>query len=315
MRPLRILLWHVHGSYTTAFVQGRHTYLLPTLPARGAFGLGRAQTWTWPPTAIEVSPSELGSTDVDVAVLQRPDEFALAEAWLGGRRVGVDVPAIYLEHNAPQGRINEMSHPAADRDDVLLVHVTHFNALFWDAGATRTTVVEHGVVDPGYRGPGALERAATLVNEPVRRARVTGADLLPRLSARSGVPIDVFGMQTASIGGTDLPQAAVHTEIAARRVYLHTARWTSLGLSLIEAMHLGLPVVALATTGVADAVPSGAGVVSNDINVLARGLRALVRDPEEATVCGKVGREAAVARFGLQRFLADWDRVLEEACA
>ena len=40
-----------------------------------------------------------------------------------------------------------------------------------------------------------------------------------------------------------------------RRCYVHPFRWTSLGLSLIEAMHLGMPVVALATTEVPDAVP------------------------------------------------------------
>ena len=38
--------------------------------------------------------------------------------------------------------------------------------------------------------------------------------------------------------------------MARRRLYLHPVRWTSLGLSLLEAMHLGMPVVALATTEV-----------------------------------------------------------------
>ena len=50
--------------------------------------------------------------------------------------------------------------------------------------------------------------------------------------------------------------------MARRRVYLHPIRWTSLGLSLLEAMHLGMPVVALATTEVPEAVPPEAGVVS-----------------------------------------------------
>ena len=36
-------------------------------------------------------------------------------SWLGGRRPGVDVPAVYVEHNAPQGRIAEMVHPTARR--------------------------------------------------------------------------------------------------------------------------------------------------------------------------------------------------------
>ena len=44
----------------------------------------------------------------------------------------------YPCHNAPQGRIAEMRHPVADREDLQLVHVTHFNDLFWDAGTTPT---------------------------------------------------------------------------------------------------------------------------------------------------------------------------------
>jgi len=31
---MRILLWHVHGSWTTSFVQGGHDYLLPLTPGR-----------------------------------------------------------------------------------------------------------------------------------------------------------------------------------------------------------------------------------------------------------------------------------------
>ena len=53
-------------------------------------------------------------------------------------------------------------------------------------------------------------------------------------------------MDAASLGGIeDLPQDELHAELARRRVYLHPIRWTSLGLSLLEAMHLGMPVVAL----------------------------------------------------------------------
>lgn len=55
---MRVLLWHVHGSYTTALVQGPHRYLLPTLPGRGPWGRGRARTWDWPPAAVEVGPAE-----------------------------------------------------------------------------------------------------------------------------------------------------------------------------------------------------------------------------------------------------------------
>jgi len=307
---MRILLWHVHGSWTTALLQGPHTYLLPVLPDRGEDGRGRARTWEWPDSAVELRPEELAEAEVDVVLLQRPRDLDLAERWLG-RRPGRDVAAIYVEHNAPQGRIAEMRHPVADRDDLTLVHVTHFNDLFWDAGTTPTRVIEHGIPDPGYRYTGELAEAAVAINEPKRRGRVTGTDLLPRLNGT--VPLRLFGIGAGELGGLeDPPQEVLHAEMARRRAYLHPIRWTSLGLSLIEAMQLGMPVVACATTEVVEAVPPEAGIVSTDVEVLSRGLRGMIADPEGSRELGRAARAAAIERYGLERFLADWDALLAE---
>jgi glycosyltransferase involved in cell wall biosynthesis len=300
----------VHGAWTTAFVHGAHDYTVPVLPDRGPDGVGIARTYSWPDGVRELPPERLRDEEFDVVVLQRPHELEhLAEEWLG-RRPGRDLPAVYVEHNAPQGRIAEMRHPAADRLDLLLVHVTHFNSLFWDAGSTPTRVVEHGIVDPGMRYTGELPRAVVVINEARRRARVTGTDLLDRFA--EAAPLDLFGMDAGSLGGIeDLPQEDLHDEIARRRVYLHPIRWTSLGLSLLEAMHLGMPVVALGTTEAHEAVPAEAGAVSTRLDVLEDAVRRLVADPDEARARGEAARAAALDRYGLDRFLTDWDDVLE----
>lgn len=317
----RILMWHVHGSWTTSFVHGGHTCLLPVTPDRGPDGRGRARTWDWPDTAVEVAPDALRSADVDLVIAQRPHELALAEQLLG-RRPGRDLPALYVEHNTPQGDVPRTRHPVADRDDVTVVHVTHFNALFWDCGRAPTAVIEHGVADPGHRYTGETARAGVVVNEPVRRWRVTGTDLLPDI-ART-VPLDLFGMGATPLPARlglspdqlrvyeDLPQRAMHAELARRRAYLHPIRWTSLGLSLIEAMMLGLPVVALGTTEAHDAVPPEAGTVTTRPDRLRQGLRDLMADPDHARAAGSAARAAALRRYGLDRFHADWNRLLQE---
>jgi len=312
---VNVLLWHVHGSWTTALVAGRHRYLLPVLPDRGPDGRGRARTWKWPESAVEVTPQEAAAADVDVVILQRQEELhGLAEQWLGGRRPGRDVPAVYVEHNAPQGRIAEMRHPAADRPELVLVHVTHFNELFWDAGTTPTRVIEHGIPDPGHRYTGELPRAAVVINEARRRGRVTGTDLLARFAAAA--PLDLFGIDAGALGGfEDVPQVRMHAELARRRVYLHPIRWTSLGLSLIEAMQLGMPVVALATTEAPEAIPPTAGVISTRVDALAEALRRFIAEPELACATGAAARHAALERYGLQRFLADWDALLDEVAS
>ncbi|MTE21773.1 glycosyltransferase [Streptomyces sp. TRM43335] len=318
---MRILLWHVHGSWTTAFVRGPHTYLVPVTPDRGPDGLGRAVTFDWPDNVVELTPEQLRETDVDLVVLQRPHELALAEEWLGGRRPGRDVPAVYLEHNAPNGNVPDTRHPMADRTDLTVVHVTHFNRLFWDCGRAPTTVIEHGIVDPGPLWTGELDRAAVVVNEPLRRGRTTGTDLLPLFA--EAAPLDVFGMRTERLPERlgippercrcqDLPQRDMHRAMARRRVYVHPIRWTSLGLSLLEAMHLGMPVVALDTTEASEAVPEGAGVLSNRLDVLTDAVRGFVADPAHARHVGERARRAALARYGLPRFLDDWERLIKE---
>lgn len=315
---MRILIWHVHGAWTTAFVQGHHNYLVPVVPDRGPDGRGRAETYLWPETVEEVTPQDLRHADVDVVVLQRAHEWDLAERWLG-RRLGTAVPAVYVEHNTPREDVVASRHPVADRDDVTLVHVTHFNDLFWDSGGTRTAVIEHGIVEPAAHFVGDLPHLAAVINEPIRRGRITGTDLLPYFT--DVAPVDLFGMGVRPLAAPrlhpheDVPQEDMHAAMARRRVYVHTTRWTSLGLSLLEAMTMGMPVVAVATTEAAEAIPPGAGVVSTRMATLTEAARWLVSDADAARGMGRQARDAALHRYGLARFLSDWDYLLKEVAA
>lgn len=300
---MRVLLWDVHGGYTDSLLAGGHDYEF--LPPTGAGRGGLARYGGAPPVhAREVSAEELRDDPPDIVVLQRTDEVELCRGALG-REPGRDLPAVFCEHNTPNESVPNTPHPLAGQR-VPIVHVTHLNALLWDCGDARIVVIEHGLADPGARYQGTLPHLAFVVNEPVRRWRVTGTDLLPRFAPS---PVDAFG-----IDGDRLPAALDHQPgvrfagnlkppdlrdaLAQRRVYLHLNRWTSLGLSLIEAMLLGLPVVVLDTTAAARTVPPAAGALS--------------ADPDEAGRCGAAARQAALERHGLDRFLTDWDRVLTD---
>src|SRR4051794_15749008 len=318
---MRILIWHVHGSWLTAFVQGDHEYVVPVVPGRGPDGRGRAKTWKWPASVVELSPEQLAHASIDAVVIQRPHELALTENWLH-RRPGIDVPAVYVEHDSPTGTAVNTRHVLAARRDIPLVHVTHFNALMWDNGSAPVRVIEHGIVDPGNQYSGELQRAALVVNEPIRRGRTVGTDLIAELS--KAAPLDIFGMGVSSVQHDlgldahrvatfeDLPQSQMHAEVARRRVYVHLMRWTSLGLSLIEAMQLGLPVVALATTEAVMAVPPSTGQVSTRVDDLRAAVRRYIDDPALARATGQAARAWALEHYGLERFLHEWDVLLKE---
>ena len=316
---MRILMWDVHGGYTDSLVAGSHDYLF--LPPDASRRGGLARYGSSPPSnAYEVAAEELRDRPPDLVLLQRLEEIELCSEHLG-RRPGRELPAIFLEHNTPKKDVPTTRHPLADEPGVLIVHVTHFNDLFWDCGDTPTRVIEHGVADPGLRYTGRMPRLAFVVNEPVRRWRVTGTDLLTRFA---DFDVDAFG-----IDADKLPEALgsgqervcfagnlrpnqLYDAMAERRVYLHLNRWTSLGLSVIQAMMLGMPVVVLDTTEASRAVPATAGARSADISELVTATRRLLADPDDALARGLIARRAALDRYGLPRFHHDWDLTFKE---
>jgi Glycosyl transferases group 1 len=316
---MKVLMWHVHGSWTTTFVHGPVETVVPVAPGRGPDGLGLPTTYSWPSAVQERPLDALAMRDIDVVVLQRPQE----QAWLlerTGLRAGVDVPAVYLEHNTPPDPRGASRHPLADQRRIPIVHVTHFNALMWDNGPADTAVIEHGVLDSGLDWRGGLPRGAVVVNEPVRRGRVTGTDLIPLVA---GVcPVDIFGMQTAGltdastgggiVGHGDVPQRQLMEQLVERRVYVHLCRWTSLGLSLLEAMELGMPTVALATTEASEALADSGVVLTNRPDRLVAALTLFIHDHAAAAAAGRKAREHVRRHYSASRFHADWMRLLEE---
>ena len=319
---MRILFWHLHTGYTNAFVSGRHQYFLPADTAGDAGGRGlEGHDW---PQAREVSWRELRGEPVDIVVLQRPEEIDVVHE-MTGRRPGRDIPAVFLEHSAPGPDACRSVHPLAGGTDIPIVHVSDFNRLYWDNGRARTFVIQPGTPDPGPQYTGELDRIGVVIDDPVLCGRAAGTDLLPHFGRVAAV--DVFGRGgdelieslPADAGGVhaggNLPPARLATELARHRVYLDPSRWTSLGFALLEAMHLGMSIVAVPGPGIAQAVPSDVGVVSADVDVLCHAVADCMEDPQLAQEMGARARRHALLHYGHERFLRDWDDVLYEVSA
>jgi glycosyltransferase involved in cell wall biosynthesis len=222
---------------------------------------------------------------------------------------------LYLEHNVPRPDAVNTRHLCAEMRG-LLVHVTHYNRLMWDNGEALTRVIEHSVaLDPGIAYDGSLARGVTVANGMQGRPRITGYDLF--LQARGRVPLDAVGMGTEAFAGIgDIPYRELHRITARYRFLFSPMRYTSMPLAVVEAMTIGMPVVALATTALPDAIEDGVnGYLSQDPETLISRMKALIADAELARALGERARETARARFGMGRFRAEWDEALRAAIA
>jgi hypothetical protein len=312
MRRLKILLWHIHGSYLNTLTRLDHDWYLPVRPERGEGYGGRGWTFDWTENVREVPAEEVSNLNLDLVIYQTPRNYCedgpaiLSDAQ---RRL----PAIYLEHNTPRPSPFDTDHPF-DAPDGLLVHVTRYNRLMWENAATPTIVIEHGVaLDSALRATGELARGVTVCNMMQRRPRIAGYDLF--LAARDQVPLDAAGMETELFGGLgDIPYRHLHRTMARYRFLYSPMRYTSLPLAVVEAMTLGLPVVALATTEVPTVIENGvSGYVSCDLDELIERMRNLVGDRALARRLGETARNVARERFNMERFSRDWEAAFAQA--
>jgi hypothetical protein len=311
---VRILTWHVHGSYLWYLSHLPHELHLPVRPGRPEGYGGRSGSFPWPDTVVEVPAGQVRERGYDVVLTQHLRHWSVDRHELLSPAQLREIPRVHLEHDPPRTWPNDALHPVQD-PAALLVHVTPFNALMWDNGVTPATVVDHGVVvPPGLAWTGELDRGLSVVNNLGRRGRRLGPDVY--LQVRASVPLDLAGMNSAEFPGGlgDLPLAQLHRRATAYRFLLNPIRYTSLGLAVCEAMALGLPVLGLATTEMATAVTNGVtGYVETDVEKLVGHARRLLADRDEAAALSAGARRRAAERFGVDRFVRDWDAVLRTA--
>lgn len=303
-KKVKLLTWHIHGSYLYYLSQGDFEIYLPTHDKKTEGYIGRGSTFPFGKDVIEVPAGEVKDIKLDCILFQTPanytkDQFDILSA---KQR---QLPKIYLEHDPPQDVPTDTRHVVND-PNVTLVHVTHFNNLMWDCGETPTRVIDHGVIAPAADYTGKFEKGIVVINNLKERGRRLGLDVF--LEVRKHVPLDLIGMDTKKIGGLgeilhpDLPDF-----IKDYRFMFNPIRYTSLGLAVIEAMMVGLPVAGLATTEMVTVIRDGhSGILHTNVDHLISGMRKLLEDKDLARRLGNEGKQIATQRFNIERFTTDW---------
>lgn len=304
-RRLRILTWHVHGNYLYYLSQVPHDFYLVRDAAGSTHHTGRCGTLPWGDNVHDAPIESLTGMTFDAVLHQSRDTWEI-DRLQHLSAVQRTLPTLYLEHDPPQGHPTDSRHWAADEATVL-VHVTPFNALMWDNGGAAVRVVDHGVL-PLARATYNGQRASgiVVVNNLDLRGRRLGADVYAEVARR--VPLSLVGMGSERLGGEgEVAHFDLPARIASHRFFFHPIRWTSLGLALIEAMMAGVPVVGLATTELATVIRNGEnGFIDTRIDHLVEVMHRLIADPALAARIGAAGRQTALQRFGIDRFVADW---------
>lgn len=308
---MNVLTWHIHSSYLYALSQVPVDWFLPVSSERPD-GYG-GKKLDMPANVHDVPADRVRDLDLDAVIYQLPknyveDQFEILSP------AQQHLPRLYIEHNTPRPHAVATPH-IVDDPNVLLVHVTHYNRLMWDNGRTPTVVIEHSVaVDPSIQATGELARGITVCNGMAQRPRISGLDLMQQ-ARQQGIPLDVAGLDSERFEGLgDIPYRELHARMARYRFLFSPMRYTSLPLAVIEAMTVGLPIIALATTELPTVIQNGVnGYCSCRPEELIAHMRHLLADPAEARRLRDNARRSARQRFGIERFAREWQAALGRA--
>jgi hypothetical protein len=308
---LRVFTWHIHGTYLYYLSKGNYTIYIPVSEKKEEGYYGRGNTFPFGDNVIEIDAAEVRNQTFDCILFQTNKNFLVDQYEMLSEEQR-RLPRIYVEHDPPVKHPTDTRHIMND-PDVWMVHVTHYNRLMWWNDSRRLRVIEHGVPEPAGHYTGELEKGIVIINHLHQRGRLLGADIFEEVSRQ--VPLELIGMGTAEYGGSgevlhpDLP-----AYISRFRFFFNPIRYTSMGLAVCEAMALGMPIVALATTEYSTALQDGVtGYIHTDIDYLIYQMKRLLKDHTVASALGAGAKRVAQKKFSLDRFTKEWEETFRLA--
>jgi hypothetical protein len=306
-KRLRLLTWQVHGNYLFYLSQLPHDFLVPVNGTEGRLGTA----FPWGDNIQEVEQEMVRHLELDGIIFQSRKNYVTDQYELLTPEQR-QLPTFYIEHDPPREHPTDTSHWVKDGKTVL-IHVTHFNRLMWNSGDQQVKVIEHGVKlvrEATYRG--TLAKGIVVINNLDVRGRRLGLDVFEEVSRE--IPLDLVGIGSERLGGLgEMPPEELVSLMVQYRFMFSPIRYTSLGLAIVEAMMVGLPIIGLATTELADVVTTGTdGLVSTRTDILIDAMHYLLSQPEVASDLSRQAQKTARKRFGIDRFIDDWQQVFRE---
>jgi hypothetical protein len=307
--PLNILTCPTHEAVETELSKTGHSFWAVTGPG--------IKTWndefrSLPPNYHVLKGLDLpAGIDFDVVLSQ--SRFAHYPL-LSQVANQLQVPLVTYEHTmvypewSDEMRVN-LKRMSGHAD----VFITENSKWAWGFGAKGVTV-EHGI-DSDLFHPAPWEERAdvalSVVNDWINRDAPCGYSYWRE--ATRGLPVKVVGDTPGlSEAARTVGELAGHYRSA--KVFCNTSLISPCPVSLLEAMASGCIIVSTNTCEIPSVIKDGEnGFLAENPRQMRQILAHVLADPDAFQEMGWAARETVKSRFGLDRFVRQWDEILRQA--
>lgn len=309
-RPLNILCWPTHEGYQSMLAETGHNFFMITHP--------KMKPWDFHTRPVPKNHYLLTKNfeqiahDLEIDLILSQERFSQLPVANNLKKMFC-LPVVHLEHIEPQpkwssGQFEQMKQMNAD----VFVFITEHNKNSWGA-PHDSHVIRHGICSKTFQGwKGGGGYGLSIVNHIRERDEFCGWILWEKLSKK--LPLKLIGENPGlSKSINSVPE--IVSEINKASFYLNTSQLSPVPLSMIEAMMCGIPIVTTANQESPKIIQNGVnGYISNEEEEIVKFCRLLLENKDLAHKIGMAGREIAIARFGKERFVSEWNKVLYSVC-
>ncbi len=229
-----------------------------------------------------------------------------------------NIPIISVEHTAPhpdwpKGQIDYLKSMKGDVN----IFISEWSRKKWGWNDKEAKVIHHGIDVEMFRPISSINKKQfilTTVNEyskPVRHwccgwplyEEVTKD--LPRLNVGNDAPLSLPAKSTQEL-------VKYHNECS---VFLNTASFSPFPMSLFEAMACGSICVSLPSCMVPEVIEHGYnGLLVEKPNEMRSLLMDILENRQKYEHLGVNARKTIVERFHINKFIENWNKVLNDLC-
>ncbi len=222
------------------------------------------------------------------------------------------LPLINLEHclpplgATPQQIFSYKNGMVAD----INIFISEFSRDAWGYSKEESEVVHHGVDTELFKNQNKPRDNVILTvgNDMANRSELLGFDIFQRVC--QGLPTRIVGDNR----GISLPAKnefdLINTYNAAS-IYFCPAKWSPVSFSLLESMACGCAVLAKPNPLISTFIVNGEnGFCTDNEGEMRKYLELLLKDPPLARKLGNAARKTVQEKFGLQRFVNEWNNIL-----
>ncbi len=322
-RPLNILTVICHERYETGLCLTGHNFF--ALYQQGL------KTWTEDFAVVPKNYHILRESSGIQDALDSIPDYVNIDLVLSHHRFGsyqllapianfLRVPLISLEHTLPlrfdsgnsvagwpNYHFDQIRSMKGDEN----VFISDFSRIGWMFDSEESHIIEHGI-DTDLFTPRSDERensCLSVVNDWINRDVFCGYSLWKDII--KGFPYKVLGTTPGlSKPAKDIDDLASHYRNYS--IFVNTSQISPIPSSLLEAASSGAAIVSASTCMIPEVFTDGVDAfISNNPSVLKDRIRTLLNEPQMAREMGLKARQTILDRFGMDRFVNDWNYCFE----